>query len=76
MFADTVADISVMSKKMADDLDLPLTKTRMKIKPYGMKKKIRCCGLYVGPVMYGDKMANVGIYVVKGDVEALLSGAA
>ena len=76
MFADTGADISVMSRKTADELGLPLTKTKMKIKPYGMKKRIRCHGLYVGPVMYGDKIANVAIYVVKGDVEALLSGAA
>ena len=76
MFADTGADISIMSKKMADKLNLPLTRTRMKIKPYGMKKKIRCYGLYVGPIMYEDKIANVGIYVVKGNVEALLSGAA
>ena len=76
MFADTGADISVMSKEMADELNLPLAKTDMRIKPYGMKRRIRCCGFYVGPVMYGDKMANVGIYVVKGDVEALLSGPA
>ena len=76
MFADTGADISVMSKRMADELELPLTRTDMRIKPYGMKKRIKCYGLYVGPVMYGDQMANVGIYVVKGDVEALLSGAA
>ena len=76
MFADTGADISVMSKEMADELKLPLAKTDMRIKPYGMKRRIRCCGFYVGPVMYGDKVANVGIYVVKGDVEALLSGPA
>ena len=76
MFADTGADISILSKRTAEELQLPLTKTRMKIKPYGMKKRIRCVGYYVGPIRCGDEIANVGIYVVNGDVEPLLSGAA
>ena len=76
MFADTGADISVMSKSLSDELGLPLTKTPMRIKPYGQKKRIRCIGFYVGPVRYKDEIANVAIYVVKGEVEALLSGAA
>ena len=76
MFADTDADISVMSKSMSDELGLPLTKTRMRIKPYGQKKRIQCVGFYVGPVRYKDEIVNVGIYVVKGEVEALLSGSA
>ena len=76
MFADTGADISILSKQTADDLNLPLTKTKMKIKPYGMKKRIKCVGYYVGPVRCGEEIANVGIYVVNGDVEPLLSGAA
>ena len=76
MFADTGADISIISKSLADDLGLPLLKTKMRIKPYGSKKRIRCVGYYVGPVRYKDEIANIGIYVVKGNVEALLSGAA
>ena len=76
MFADTGADISVISKSLSDELGLPLTKTPMRIKPYGQKRRIRCVGMYVGPVRYDDEIANVGIYVVKGEVEALLSGAA
>ena len=76
MFADTGADISVIPKRLAKELDLPLVKTRMRIKPYGSKKKIRCVGYYVGPVRFGDEFANVGIYVVNGEVEPLLSGAA
>ena len=76
MFADTGADISVIPRSLAHELDLPLVKTKMRIKPYGAKKRIRCVGYYVGPVRYDNEIANVGIYVVKGDLEALLSGAA
>ena len=76
MFADTGADVCVMSKSMSDKLELTLMRTRMKIKPYGAKAGIRCVGYYVGPVMYGNVVANIGIYVVKKKVESLLSGAA
>ena len=76
MFADTGADISVVPKSLADELELPLVRTKMRIKPYGMQKRIRCVGYYVGPVMYEGEVANVGLYVVKGEVEPLLSGAA
>ena len=41
-----------------------------------MKKRLHCVGYYVGPARYHKEIANVGIYVVKGEVEALLSGAA
>ena len=40
-----------------------------------MKRTIKCVGYYVGPVMYKNIVANVGMYVVKGNVEPLLSGA-
>ena len=77
MYADTGSDITVISKGLAEELDLPLIPTKMRIKPYGMKKRIKCVGYYVGPVMYGDTVAHVGIYVVKNpNVEALLSGSA
>ena len=36
-FADTGADISVMSLRLATKLGLPLQKTKMKIKPHGSK---------------------------------------
>ena len=64
MYADTGADVSVMSHKLSKELELPLVKTKMRIKPYGTKKRIRCVGYYVGPIMYGNTVANVGIYVV------------
>ena len=77
MFADTGADISVMSKTLAKELNLPLVHTKMRIKPYGMKKRIKCVGYYVGPLMYEDIVAHVGIYVVNNpNVEPLLSGSA
>ena len=76
MFADTGADISVISVSLANELALPLLKTKMRIKPYGATKRIKCVGYYVRPVRYKDEIANIGIYVVKGNVEPLLSGAA
>ena len=74
-FADTGADISVMSRELANELNLPLSKTKMKIKPYG-SKSINCVGVYQGTVMCGEGVANVRIYVVKQNVEFLLSGIA
>ena len=74
-FADTGADISVMSRELANELNLPLSKTKMKLKPYG-SKSINCVGLYQGTVMCGEGVANVRIYVVKQNVEFLLSGIA
>ena len=76
MFADTGADISVISRRLAKELQLPLIKTKMRLKPYGGKRRIKCVGYYVGPVMYEGAVANVGVYVVKDDVEPLLSGGA
>ena len=76
VFADTGADVCVMSRANARKLELPLEKTKMQLKPYGSKKYLRCVGYYVGPVMYYDNVANIGIYVVKKNVETLLSGPA
>ena len=35
---------------------------------------MKCCGYYIGTVRYGDAVANICLYVVKQDVETLLSG--
>ena len=72
-FADTGADISVMSKERAKALGLKLCKTKMKIRPYG-SKAVRCKGCYVGTIMHGDQVVNACIYVVNQKVETLLSG--
>ena len=72
-FADTGADISVISHKVAKQLGLTLSNIKMKIKPYG-SKSLRCIGFYVGPVMYDEAVANLRIYVVDKDLEFLLSG--
>ena len=72
-FADTGADICVMSRKEAKALALPLGKTKMKIRPYG-SKSVKCCGYYIGTIMHGESVANACIYVVKQDLETLLSG--
>ena len=73
-FADTGADICIMSTKNAHSLMLPIQKTKMKIKPYG-SKKMRCSGEYVGTIMYGNNVTNTSIYIIDQDVETLLSGA-
>ena len=54
-FADTGADICIMSTRNAHSLMLPIQKTKMKIKPYG-SKKMRCSGEYVGTIMYGNNV--------------------
>ena len=71
-FADTGADVSVMSEKNAKKLGLELSRTRMKIKPYG-SNSYKCKGCYIGTIMFGEIVENVVIYVVKQNVETLLS---
>ena len=75
MFADSGANISVMPLSMATKLGLPLSKTKMCIKPHG-SKTMKCVGYYMGAVMHSDTVANVGIYVVNKEAETLLSGPA
>lgn len=74
VYADTGADISIMSKRMANQLQLSIAKTSIKIKPYG-SNNLKCLGHYTGPVMYVEVVANVRFYIVKKDLETLLSGA-
>lgn len=73
VFADTGADINVMSAKTATKLNLPLRKTRTRIRPFG-SKSIRCTGYYDGFVMFNCAASVARFYVVPGDVETLLSG--
>ena len=72
-FADAGADICIMSKKKATELSLGMKKTKMTIHPYG-SNKMKCCGYNVVAIMYGDKVANVGMYIINKNVETLLSG--
>ena len=74
-FADTGADICIMSKKKATELSLGMKKTKMTIHPYG-SNKMKCCGYNVVTVMCDDKVANVGMYIINKNVETLLSGRA
>lgn len=73
--ADTGADISVISAKLASSLQLPLHKTKIKIKPFG-SKTLRCAGYCIGTVVCGDAVANLKIYAIKINVETLPSGQA
>ena len=63
-YADTGADIIVMSKREAKRLDLKLCKTKMRIKPYG-SKAVNAEICYIGTIMDGDHVVNACIYVVK-----------
>ena len=72
-FADTGADISVVSLKTANSIKLPLTKTKARIRPYG-SKPLKCVGYYDGTIMFGSTVANTRIYAIKQSVETLLSG--
>ena len=74
-FADTGAEVNIMSTDTAKRLRLPLRKTRMRIRPYG-SRSMRCRGCYTGTVMYDAAVTNVKIYVIDKPVETLLSGPA
>ena len=73
VFADTGADICIMSYATAKKLKLPLQNTNMKIRPYGSSTK-SCKGCYTGSVMHGDAVTNATIYIINRKVETLLSG--
>ena len=73
VFANTGADISVIPREMAEKLSLPLDKAKMKISPYG-SKSVKCTGVYVGTIMFGEAVTNTCIYVVDQDLETLLRG--
>ena len=72
-FADTGADICITSLRNAKKMKLPLEKSKVQIQPYGSKSR-SCIGKYSGTIMHGSAVANATIYVLKKDVETLLSG--
>ena len=71
--ADTGADINVMGEKTAKTMDLKIEKTKMKISPHGAKP-FRAIGEVMTDTMFGQKKTQTIWYVVRKDVEALLSG--
>ena len=72
-YADTGAEINIMSYDTAKRLKLPLQKTRMRIRPYGSRSKA-CKGCYTGTIMYGCAVTNATVYIIDKPVETLLSG--
>lgn len=72
-FADTGADVNVMSSTTANKLQLPLMETQVRVKPYG-SRSLKCLGSYEGCVTFGDAFAVAKFYVVDASVETLLSG--
>ena len=59
-YADTGADVCIMSLENARKMNLPMQKTKMKIRPYGSKAK-RCTAHYTGTIMFGDAVTNANI---------------
>lgn len=45
----------------------------MRIRPYG-SKTMKCHGYYIGTITYGNSVANIFLYVVKQNVETILTG--
>ena len=72
-FADTGANISVMSVKSAQSIKLLLTRTKIKILPYG-SKPLKSLSYYDGTVMCGTTVANICLHVIKPNVKIFLSG--
>ena len=73
VFADTGADINVMSLKNAKKLKLDMQPTKMKIRPYGSRAKT-CVGEHTCTVMYNSSIANAKFYILNEKVETLISG--
>ena len=64
-----------MPLSLAAKLEFPLSLAKMRIKPKS-SKTMQCIGYYLGVAMHNGAVANVGIYIVDNQVEALLSGPA
>ena len=62
-----------MDEKTAKKVGLSLLPTDMAIKPYNSPSK-PCLGESVVTVTFGERVANVKFYVVKGNSECLISG--
>ena len=70
---DTGADVNVISRQNALSLELQWKKSKTKLKPYG-SKPLRVCGKLSGTVTFADKSIRSDIFVVKENLESLLSG--
>ena len=74
VLVDTGADVNVISKKTATKLGIKWKKSTTKLQPYG-SKSLKVCGVYTGPVGFGEKSTEAEIFIVRQDLESLLSGA-
>ena len=73
VFCDTGADICIMSKKNAQRIGLDVVPTSMKIRPYGARTK-KCLGEAICTIRHNDSVANTKMYILRKEVETLLSG--
>ena len=62
-----------MLARNARKLKLKTLPTSMKIKPYGSRPQ-KCLSVYTGTIMFGQDVTTTDIYIVKKNVETLLSG--
>jgi len=73
VYADTGAEINVMSKKMANNSKLKNYPTKMAIKPYNSNTK-PCFGETVATFTFCENVANVKFYIIDAKLETLISG--
>ena len=69
----TGADLNVMGKTTAEKLGIKHDKSKIKLSPYG-SKPLRVHGVYNGPISFGDSETKSEIYIVKHNLETLISG--
>ena len=70
---DTGADVNVISEKEADSINIKWKKYKLKLRPYG-SKPLKVCGKYEGPIKFGKHAVQSEIFIVKQNLEALISG--
>ena len=73
ILVDTGADVNVMSKVTANKLGLTWKRDRTKLKPYG-SKSLKVCGVFKGPISFGDNSTDTEIFIVRQPLESLMSG--
>ena len=59
-YADTGADVNVISKAKAEEMNLPLLPTKERTRLYG-SKALKCVGFYRGTIRYGDSCQRFSV---------------
>ena len=65
--------MNVISREEASAIGMKWCKSKIKLRPYG-SKPLRVCGRYTGSIMFKDNIVDTDIYIVKENLETLISG--